>query len=124
MKADFQDRNYAIFARHCADDTHVKNFESILKCANETEGSKLLQQMGEATFKLMSPLKSVPTITIRESFDANVQKRSLDNFSAAVCENLPKPMPAVCRAYSSAGAISSSLVLSFVAVIAAFFRML
>jgi hypothetical protein len=124
MSGVFPDQSYESFARRCAENVHVKNFESILKCANETEGSKLLQQMGDATKKLMDPLKSVPTITIRESYDDKIQKRSLEHFSTTVCENLPKPMPAVCREFSSAGAISSSLMLSFVAVIAALFRML
>lgn len=124
MTGVFPEINYVEFARECAEKTQVKNFDSIYKCANETEGSKLLQQMGDATFKLMNPLKSVPTITIRESYDANIQKRSLENFSMAICDNLPLPMPAVCRSISSAGGVSSSLILSVVAVFTAIFRMM
>lgn len=123
MTADFQEQPYATFAENCATKTMVKKFDSIVKCANDTEGSKLLQQMGEMTFKLMQPLKSVPTITIRETFDSAIQKRSLDNFSLAVCENLPKPMPAVCHEISSASGITTNFVLAFLAVAAALFRM-
>lgn len=123
MTADFQDQPYAAFAARCADKTHVKMFDSILKCANDTEGSKLLEQAGEMTFKLMEPLKSVPTITVRESYDANIQKRALENFSLVVCDNLPKPMPAVCREISSASGISTNLVLALMAVFTALFRM-
>jgi hypothetical protein len=124
MTGVFPEQSYETFARECAEKTEVKNFDSILKCANDTEGSKLLQQAGETTFKLMDPLKNVPTITIRESFDANIQKRSLDNFSMAVCENLPKPLPKYCSTLSSAGGISSSLILSVVAIFTAIFHML
>lgn len=62
----FPDTPYADFAKRCADEVHVKKFDSILKCANDTEGSKLLEDMGERTKKLEDPLRSVPTITIRE----------------------------------------------------------
>jgi hypothetical protein len=63
---NFNDQPFAQFARRCAEDTHVKKFDSIMTCANSTEGSKLLEDMGEMTNKFESPLKSVPTITVRE----------------------------------------------------------
>jgi hypothetical protein len=120
----FADQPYSQFARECATRTQVKNFEnSILQCANSTEGSKYLETMGEMTHKLMDPLKSVPTITIRESFDAAVQKEALTAFAATVCNNLPKPFPAVCRTYSSATSVSSSVVLAVSALFAAIYRM-
>lgn len=119
----FQDQPYALFARNCARDVQVKTFDSIEACANSTEGSKYLENMGEVTHKLQDPLKSVPTITVRESFDQNIQKMALTDFSATVCQNLPKPYPAVCRAYSSATAVSSSIVVAITALFAAIFRM-
>jgi hypothetical protein len=120
----FADQPYAQFARDCATKVQVKNFEaSILNCANSTEGSQYLQAMGEMTFKLMDPLKSVPTITIRESYDDNIQKASLTSFASTVCNNLPKPYPAVCRSYSSATSVSSSFVVGIVALFAAISRM-
>lgn len=61
-----QSQPFALFARNCAEQVGVKKFESIENCANSTEGSKLLEDMGEKTNKLENPLKSVPTITIRE----------------------------------------------------------
>lgn len=65
-KTEFQDRNYVLQARNCADKVQVKKFDAIEICANSTEGSKLLEDMGEKTDKLEKPLRSVPTITIRE----------------------------------------------------------
>lgn len=62
----FKDQAYSEFARDCASHTKVKKFDAIEKCANSTEGSDLLKEMGELTFKFQSPLTSVPTITIRE----------------------------------------------------------
>lgn len=54
------------FARNCADHVGVKKYDSIETCADSTEGSKLLEEMGEKTNKLENPLRSVPTVTIRE----------------------------------------------------------
>lgn len=102
MQGVFPDQPYDEFARRCADETKVQKFDSILNCANSTEGSKYLEQMGEFTYKLQNPLKNVPTITVRESFDGAIQSAALTDLSATVCKNLPKPMPAVCRAYSGA----------------------
>lgn len=123
MTGVFPDQPYAQFARRCAKDVMVKTFDSIEACANSTEGSKYLEQMGEMTFKLMDPLKNVPTITVRESFDANIQASALTDFSSTVCQNLPKPQPAVCRAYSSATAVSGSIIAAVFAAIACITRM-
>lgn len=119
----FPDQAYDQFARRCAKDVQLKTFESILTCANSTEGSKYLEQMGEITHKLQEPLKSVPTITVRESFDQNIAKMALTDFSSTVCQNLPKPQPAVCRAYSSATSVSGSVVAATFALFAAVVRM-
>jgi len=62
----FNDVQFDSFARRCAQQVKVQKFDSILQCANATEGSKYLQQMGDLTNKLMNPLQSVPTITVRE----------------------------------------------------------
>lgn len=122
MTGVFPDQPYEQFARRCAKDVQVKNFESILTCANNTEGSKYLEQMGEMTQKLQDPLKSVPTITVRESYDDKIQKMALTDFSATVCQNLPKPQPAVCRAYSSATAVSTSVITGLLALFVAIIR--
>lgn len=119
----FPDQPYAQFARNCARDVQVKTYDSIEACANSTEGSKYLETMGEITHKLQEPLKSVPTITVRESYDANIQKMALNDFSSTVCQNLPKPFPAVCRAYSSATSVSSSIFVALTALLAVFYRM-
>lgn len=63
---NFKDNPFTVHSRKCAEKTQVKKYESIEMCANSTEGSQLLQEMGERTDKLEKPLKSVPTITIRE----------------------------------------------------------
>jgi interferon, gamma-inducible protein 30 len=123
MTGVFPDQPYAAFAQRCARDVQVKNFDSIIGCANTTEGSKYLEQFGEMTHKLQDPLKSVPTITVRESFDSNIQKMALTDFSSIVCQNLPKPQPAVCRAYSSSTAVSGSIITAILALLAAAARM-
>ncbi|KAG5670559.1 hypothetical protein PVAND_000813 [Polypedilum vanderplanki] len=122
MSGGFRDQPYALYARKCAEDTHVKKFESIEQCANSTEGSKLLEEMGEKTFKLENPLKSVPTITIRETYDAQIQKQALNDLPSAICNNLPKPIPAVCRAHSGASTISGGIIAGILAIIISIFR--
>lgn len=124
MAGVFPGQPYEQFARNCATQVQVKNIESIIGCANSTEGSKYLEIMGEMTHKLQDPLKSVPTITVRESYDDKIQKQALTGFMSTVCENLPKPMPAVCRAHSSASAVSGSIVIAALAVFAVAARML
>lgn len=119
----FADQAYGPFARRCATAVGVKTFDSIEACANSTDGSKYLEQMGEMTHKLMDPLKSVPTITVRETFDQAIQNQALTDFSSTVCQNLPKPQPAVCRAYSSATALTTSIATGILALVAAFIRM-
>lgn len=79
--------------------------------------------MGEMTQKLQDPLKSVPTVTIRESYDAGIQKMALTDFNTTVCQNLPKPTPAVCRAYNSASSVSVSFFVAVFALIVTFNRM-
>lgn len=114
MTGVFPDQPYGQFARRCARDVQVKTYDSIEACANSTEGSKYLEQMGEITLKLMDPLKNVPTITVRESYDPIIQAAALTDFSSIVCQNLPKPYPAVCRPFNSASAVSGS-ILAFIA---------
>jgi len=123
MTGVFPDQPFEPFARRCATAVQVKTSDSILNCANSTEGSKYLEQMGELTHKLQDPLKSVPTITVRESFDQNIQKQALIDFSSTVCQNLPKPQPAVCRAYSSATSVSGSMIAAILALFATLSRM-
>lgn len=110
----FAEQPFAAFAKRCATTVGVKTFDSIEMCANSTDGSKYLEQMGEMTFKLMDPLKNVPTITVRESFDQAIQNQALTDFSTTVCQNLPKPQPKVCQAFSSASALTATGILAFV----------
>lgn len=123
MTGVFPDEPYTQFARRCAKQVQVKTFDSIEACANSTEGSKYLEQMGEITQKLQDPLKSVPIITVRESYDANIQKMALTDFNTTICQNLPKPTPAVCRNYSSATAVSVSVLVGLFGLFATFIRM-
>lgn len=123
MSGVFPDQPYTLFARECAKRVKVNTYDSIEACANSTEGSKYLEQMGEITNKLQDPLKSVPTITIRESYDANIQKMALTDFNSTVCQNLPKPAPAVCRAYNAATNVSVSFFVGIFALLATFIRM-
>lgn len=51
--------------KRCAQEFKLENWEVIEACANNTEGSKLLQKNGELTTALKPPLTSVPTITFR-----------------------------------------------------------
>lgn len=51
--------------KQCAQQVGLENWEVIEACANQTEGSKLLQKNGEYTQGLNPPLTSVPTITFR-----------------------------------------------------------
>lgn len=51
--------------KRCAQQFKLENWEVIEACANQTEGSKLLQKNGELTQVLNPQLTSVPTITFR-----------------------------------------------------------
>ncbi|XP_055616517.1 GILT-like protein 1 [Toxorhynchites rutilus septentrionalis] len=101
----------------CADMVEIHNWETIEQCANNTEGSGLLKNYGDETAKLQQPLKSVPTIAFRQSFDSDNQKLSLENFRAALCKNL-SPSPVQCRNLpGSAPAIASVGLVTIVSVI-------
>ncbi|CAO1420548.1 unnamed protein product [Diamesa tonsa] len=113
----FPDQPYTNFFKNCATATRVKNIDSIQSCANSTEGSKLLEQFGEQTNKFQMPLLSVPTISVRESFDAKIQSQAVDDLQNTICKNLPKPIPLVCRAGNGASATTPAV---FVGIVAAF----
>lgn len=90
----------------CADRYDSINWETIEQCANSTQGSTLLKNYGEETYKLQKPLASVPTVAFRQSFDSDVQKLAVDNFRAALCKNL-NPAPVECRMGPGGGASST-----------------
>jgi hypothetical protein len=123
MGGVFKDEAYVDIAKECATRNQVKKFESIENCANSTEGSDLLKEMGEKTNKFQQPLKSVPTITIRESFDLHVQQDSLNDFARTVCTHLPKPTPNVCRTYNGATSIPAFTAFFTVLIAAALHMM-
>lgn len=52
--------------KKCSNEINLKNWDIIEQCANNTDGSKLLQKFGELTKTLNPPLTSVPTITFRQ----------------------------------------------------------
>lgn len=74
----------------CASEVDYKNWENLRDCANSTTGSKLLQRFGEETAQFQSPLVSVPTVVYKHQFDADLQKRSVDNFRDTLCSILHK----------------------------------
>ncbi|ETN62496.1 hypothetical protein AND_005813 [Anopheles darlingi] len=105
----------------CADEVKIEQWQTIQECANSTEGSTLLKQHGDATYKLQKPLASVPTIAFKQTYDGELQKLSLNSFRQALCKNL-SPQPIQCLdSPGSASAISSSIgaIVSVVAVLAA-----
>lgn len=109
--------------RRCADEVHVKEatIGIIEQCANSTEGSKLLQKMGEETNKLEPPLESVPTITFKAlKIDAGFQNLAVKDFQKAICSKLSQPVPIECRAGSTGTTlkISGSIIFAISALIA------
>lgn len=61
--------------KKCAIQAQLTNWNIIESCANNTEGSKLLQKNGELTNTLTPSLTSVPTVTFRHvsgGFEINV----------------------------------------------------
>lgn len=103
---------YTAFAHQCAEDVQVGDYESIEACANSTEGSLLLRQMGEITNSFQEPLKSVPTITIGNFFDADVQQMATKDFCGTLCSKLPSP-PAECSALKTTTTQSSDIMKLF-----------
>ena len=57
--------SYIEFAEKCANNVKIDNFETIKKCANNTEGIELLKDMGTKTTSFQL-LNHVPTITMDE----------------------------------------------------------
>lgn len=81
--------------KRCADEVKIDQWQQIMDCANSTEGSQLLKQHGDVTNKLQMPLKSVPTVAFKQTFDDELQKLSVSSFRHALCKNL-SPQPVEC----------------------------
>jgi len=90
---NFPDQIYP--GKRCAQEVQLKNWEIIEACANQTEGSKLLQVNGDLTTALKPALTSVPTITFRHQQD-ETQALALVNFRSAVCKKMLSPLPMEC----------------------------
>uniref|UniRef100_A0A182SZ30 Gamma-interferon inducible lysosomal thiol reductase n=1 Tax=Anopheles maculatus TaxID=74869 RepID=A0A182SZ30_9DIPT len=94
--------------KRCADEVKIDQWQAIMDCANSTEGSQLLKQHGDVTNKLQSPLKSVPTVAFKQTYDDELQKLSVRSFRHALCKNL-SPQPVECLDLpAGASAVSSS----------------
>jgi len=107
---NFQDQVYP--GKRCSIDVKLTNYDIIEACANQTEGSKLLQKNGELTFGLKPSLTSVPTITFRHQQD-DTQALALVNFRSAVCKKMLLPLPKECTDMpnsASAQTITSYLI--------------
>lgn len=96
--------------KRCAQQLNLENWEVIESCANQTEGSKLLQKNGELTQVLNPPLTSVPTITFRHQQD-DTQALALVNFQSAVCKKMQLPLPHECT--SLPGSATNKTVTSY-----------
>jgi len=93
LAKNFPDQIYP--GKRCAQEVHLENWEIIESCANQTEGSKLLQKNGELTSTLNPTLTSVPTITFRYQQD-EAQQLALVNFRSALCKKMQNPLPIEC----------------------------
>jgi hypothetical protein len=91
---NFPDQIYP--GKRCANEVHLENWEIIEACANQTEGSKLLQKNGELTQTLNPTLTSVPTITFRYQQEHETQALALANFRSALCKKMQSPVPIEC----------------------------
>lgn len=60
---NFKDTPYP--GKKCAEQLKINNYVNIESCTNSTDGSQLLQTMGEKTQQLKPELKNVPTVTFR-----------------------------------------------------------
>uniref|UniRef100_A0A182QA48 Gamma-interferon inducible lysosomal thiol reductase n=1 Tax=Anopheles farauti TaxID=69004 RepID=A0A182QA48_9DIPT len=101
--------------KRCADEAKIDQWQAIMECANSTEGSQLLKQYGDVTNKLQMPLKSVPTIAFKQTFDDELQKLSVSSFRHALCKNL-SPQPVECLDLPSAASVSGSFASALIAL--------
>lgn len=62
----------------------MTNAELIEKCSNSTEGTELLEQMGEETEKLDPPLGNIPTITFNDKFYSNIEKMAVKDLKTTI----------------------------------------
>lgn len=75
-----------------------------------------MQKFGEMTQNFMNPLKEVPTITLKQLYDNNVQASALTNLKGAVCKMLVTK-PKECMGADSGVASITATVLSVVAAV-------
>uniref|UniRef100_A0A6B2E7Z0 Putative gamma-interferon inducible lysosomal thiol reductase n=1 Tax=Phlebotomus kandelakii TaxID=1109342 RepID=A0A6B2E7Z0_9DIPT len=101
----------------CARQVGVPNWENIERCANTTEGSKILQRYGDLTNMLQQGLKNVPTVTFRQQFDPDTQRMALMNFGSALCKKISTPTPVECSALAGAAEKSSAILITVGAVL-------
>lgn len=102
-RAQFRDASFPL--KVCAEKVKIDQADAIEKCANDNEGSILLKKYGDMTNKLQVPLKSVPTVAFKQTYDEELQKMSVSSFRHALCKNL-SPQPVACLP-ASASTISS-----------------
>ncbi|KAJ6640234.1 GILT-like protein 1 [Pseudolycoriella hygida] len=93
--------------KRCAEQFKLENWQVIEACANQTEGSKLLEKNGELTDTLKPSLTSVPTITFRHQQDES-QALALVNFRSAVCKKMQSPLPVECTSLPNSAPVQSA----------------
>lgn len=90
----------------CARENHINTWANIETCANSTEGSKLLQEMGKTTNEFQNPLESVPTVVFKHVYDNDVQQRALQDFRSTLCSYIKEPKPKACMPANSAAGLT------------------
>lgn len=84
--------------------------DEIVTCANGTEGSMLLAEMGNTTEALQPKLSNVPTIVVNETFTAENQKSALTDLRGLICTLIDGPEKAtICSSSGSSPAAVVSL---------------
>lgn len=118
----FKDNVYP--GKKCSIENQLPNWNVIEECANNTEGSKLLQGYGERTEQLNPKLSVVPTITFHHQTDDDLNDLALKDLRTAACRAMREPKPHECSLLPGGATsnIASIGIVSICAAITAFFK--
>lgn len=99
----------------CATQSNVNNRAEIENCANHTDGSDLLAQLGDLTKVLSPKLSFVPTVTFKKTYKKADNDMSQVNFQNVLCSYITDKKAAECQT-SGSNVVVNSFITTLVTV--------
>ncbi|XP_026291926.1 GILT-like protein 1 [Frankliniella occidentalis] len=112
MEAVYPDRTIPYPADKCADLTKISDVDKqqIIACANSTEGSALLAEMGKITPSEIYKY-GVPAVALNGLLDQVDDDGAQQDFLGTVCKHMASPRPSVCEQQTASSSVASLSVL-------------